>query len=298
MLTEEKTINKENVRKFWDENPCGKKFLNFHGGTKEFFDSLEKHRYQLESHIQHLIPFSSYQNKKVLEIGCGLGTDGIQFAREGALYHAIDLTPTSIELTKKRFVLENKEGDIQQGDAENIHYPDNTFDLVYSHGVIHHTPNIEQAVSEIHRVLKPGGQAIIMVYHKASFNYFINIMLLRRIGIWLLLLPGGVTFVHKITGESQDILSLHKRDLKKGGFRYLSSEIFLSRNTDGAGNPLSRVYTAQGLMNLFSDFQNKKTYVRYFNKHRIPLIRYILPHWLENWISRRFGWHIYLFANK
>src|SRR4030095_3402430 len=121
------------------EHPCGTKFSDAEMGTSEFFDRVEARRYGKEWHIPIAADFKSASGLKVLEVGCGLGTDGAQFARAGADYTGIDLTEASIELARKRFELSGLKGDFRVADAEKLEFDDRTFDLVYSHGVLHHT---------------------------------------------------------------------------------------------------------------------------------------------------------------
>src|SRR5262249_18356558 len=166
---------KERVRAFWQEHPCGTKFSDAEMGSREFFDRIEAHRYGKEWHIPAAADFAGARGLKVLEIGCGLGTDGAQFAAAGADYTGIDLTQASIELARKRFELSGLKGEFRVADAEQLDFADETFDLVYSHGVLHHTPDIEAAVREIHRVLKPAGRARVMLYHRGSYNYRVGI---------------------------------------------------------------------------------------------------------------------------
>src|SRR6266699_3450587 len=137
-------------------------------------------------HIPIAADFRSARGLKVLEIGCGLGTDGAQFAEAGADYTGVDLTEAAVELARRRFELFSLPGKFQTADAENLAFADDSFDLVYSHGVLHHTPETEKAIQEIHRVLRPGGRAVVMLYHRGSYNYRINISLLRRAGAKLL----------------------------------------------------------------------------------------------------------------
>src|SRR5688572_16530242 len=134
---------KERVRAFWQANPCGTKFANAPPGTRRFYELVEDHRYQKEWHIPQAADFAGSQGLKVLEIGCGLGTDGAQFAKAGAEYTGVDLTDAAIELAQKRFELFNLPGKFQTADAEDLDFADDSFDLVYSHGVLHHTPDTE-----------------------------------------------------------------------------------------------------------------------------------------------------------
>src|SRR4030095_4555668 len=157
---------KERVRLFWQEHPCGTKFADAPPGSRRFYELVEQHRYSKEWHIPVAADFASTKGLRVLEIGCGLGTDGAQFAQAGADYTGIDLTDAAIELARKRFELFNLSGTFQTDDAERLSFPNESFDLVYSHGVLHHTPDIKAAIAEIHRVLRSGGRAEVMLYHR------------------------------------------------------------------------------------------------------------------------------------
>ena len=115
--------------------------------------------------------FKEHKGEKVLEIGCGVGMDSLEYAKNGALVYGIDLTDSAIKLTKERFKLNNLKGDFKTMDAENLKFEDNTFDFVYSCGVLHHTPNTEKAIKEIKRVLKPDRNAVIGLYAKGWMYY-------------------------------------------------------------------------------------------------------------------------------
>src|SRR5688572_16141442 len=244
---------KERVRAFWQEHPCGTKFADAEPGSRRFYELVEEHRYTKEWHIPDAAGFGKTKDLAVLEIGCGLGTDGAQFAKAGAHYTGIDLTGAAVDLARRRFELFDLRGSFRVADAERLDFPDNTFDVVYSHGVLHHTPDTAAAVREIHRVLRPGGRAVVMLYHRDSYNYRVNISMLRRAGVHLLQWNAGVKLVHLLTGEPEDALREHARRFHAQP-KYLSSEEFLSRNTDGAGNPLARVYSRTEARELFKDF--------------------------------------------
>ncbi|HEV8367777.1 MAG TPA: class I SAM-dependent methyltransferase [Pyrinomonadaceae bacterium] len=288
---------KERVRAFWQENPCGTKFADAPPGSRRFYELVEEHRYQKEWHIPAAAGFAKTKDLQVLEIGCGLGTDGAQFAKAGADYTGIDLTEAAVELAQKRFELFQLPGTFRAADAEQLDFPDNSFDLVYSHGVLHHTPDTAGAVKEVRRVLKPGGLAEVMLYHRDSYNYRINISLLRRVGVHLLRWNGGVKFVKLLTGEAEDSLREHSRRLKKER-SYLSSEEFLSQNTDGAGNPLARVYSREEARELFKDFSKVELRTYFLNKKWLPIVGPLLPRSLESRLASRWGWHLWIYATK
>src|SRR5205085_904898 len=121
-----------------------------------------------------------WRDRDVLEAGCGIGTDGKQFARAGAVYTSIDFSPTALELARQRFAREGLSGEFVAGSLTELPFGDASFDLVYSVGVIHHIPDTERAVAEFRRVLRPGGRVLVMVYHRSSFNYHVSIMVLPR----------------------------------------------------------------------------------------------------------------------
>lgn len=296
-MSEENSKLKERVREFWQEHPCGTKFADAEPGSRRFYELVEEHRYTKEWHIPAAADFANSTNLRVLEVGCGLGTDGAQFAKAGANYTGVDLTDAAINLAKRRFELFELPGTFCVADAEHLDFPDNSFDVVYSHGVLHHTPDTAGAVREIHRVLRPGGKAVVMLYHRNSYNYRINISLLRRSGVHLLRWNAGVKIVRLLTGEAEDSLREHARQLKAQA-RYLSSEEFLSRNTDGAGNPLARVYSRSEARELFQGFSHVELRTYFLNKRWIPLLGPVIPRSLEAQMAARWGWHLWVYATK
>jgi ubiquinone/menaquinone biosynthesis C-methylase UbiE len=286
---------KQRVRAFWQEHPCGTKFSEAEMGTREFFDRVEQHRYEKEWHIPEAGGFAATGGLKVLEIGCGLGTDGAQFAKAGAEYTGIDLTDASVELARKRFELSGLPGEFRVADAEQLDFPDASFDLVYSHGVLHHTPDIGAAVQEIHRVLKPAGRAIVMLYHRGSYNYRIGIRVLRRAGAGLLKSESGIRLIHTLTAEPIESLQAHAKLYRNGNS---SADDFLSQSTDGAGNPLARVYSRSEARQLFKDFRQVELRAYFLNKRFIPLIGNLLPRTVESALAARWGWHLWIYATK
>jgi SAM-dependent methyltransferase len=289
---------KERVRAFWQAHPCGTKFSDAEFGTREFFERVEAHRYAKEWHIPQAANFAGARGLKVLEIGCGMGTDGAQFAKAGADYTGVDLTDAAIDLARKRFELSGLKGEFRVADAENLDFADESFDLVYSHGVLHHTPDIQAAINEIHRVLKPGGRAIVMLYHRGSYNYRIGIRVLRRAGAGLLQRETGIKIVHGLTGEPVDSLREHAAIAKTSSNGHFSSDEFLSQSTDGAGNPLARVYSRREARELFKAFREVELRAYFLNKRFIPLIGNLLPPSIESALASRWGWHLWIYATK
>ena len=129
-MSEQNSRLKERVRAFWQEHPCGTKFADAPPGSRKFFELVEEHRYSKEWHIPAAAGFGQSTNLHVLEVGCGLGTDGAQFAKAGADYTGIDLTEAAIELAKKRFELFDLPGTFRVADAEGLDFSDDSFDVV------------------------------------------------------------------------------------------------------------------------------------------------------------------------
>ena len=286
---------KERIRVFWEAHPCGTKFSDAEIGTPEFFERVEAHRYEKEWHIPAAADFTNTRGLHVLEIGCGMGTDGAQFAKAGANYTGIDLTDAAIELARKRFQVSGLKGEFRVADAERLDFPGASFDLVYSHGVLHHTPDIEAAVCEIHRVLKPGGRAIVMLYHRGSYNYRVGIRVLRRAGAGLLTSEAGIKLINLLTREPIDSLREHAQLARNGNS---SADDFLSQSTDGAGNPLARVYSRREARELFKDFSSVELRTYFLNKRFIPIIGSLLPRAVESALASRWGWHLWIYAKK
>lgn len=169
MNKHENTDLKDQVRDFWDNETCGTFLTDKEKFTKEYFEEIEQIRYDMQPEIHEFAEFHKSKNKKILEIGVGAGTDFLQWVRSGAIAYGLDLTEQAIEHVKHRLSLYNlKAEQFKTGDAENLPFEDNFFELVYSWGVIHHTPDTPKAFHEIVRVLQPGGKAKIMIYHRKS----------------------------------------------------------------------------------------------------------------------------------
>lgn len=159
---------KDDVKDFWEAASCGEE-LYLADVSKEGFEKQLEHRYTLEPYIIDFAEFDTARGQKVLEIGVGLGADHQRFAEAGAELYGIDLTQRAIEFVKKRLELYGLQSNIKTGDAEALDFDDDTFDLVYSWGVIHHSPDTDKAAEEILRVLRPGGRFKVMIYHRFSF---------------------------------------------------------------------------------------------------------------------------------
>lgn len=285
---------------FWSTYQPGFRFAHHPPGTREFFDEVTAQRYALEPHIPIVARFERWSGCDVLEAGCGIGTDGARFASAGARYTGLDVTPGALALARRRFELDDLPGRFVNGSVTQLPFPDEAFDLVFSHGVIHHVDDTEAAAREFHRVLKPGGTVLVMVYNRHSLNYRLTIMLVRRLLVGLLLIPKASTVVSNITGEPEDVLEGHRQLLRTHGLRYIfDRELFLSNNTDGPGNPLSKVYSRSQLLQLFPPgLADVRTDVRYLNVRLYPAGDRIARTRAGERLSRRVGWHLYLEGKK
>jgi ubiquinone/menaquinone biosynthesis C-methylase UbiE len=163
------TPDKSEVRKFWNDASCGENLYLRGESLIDQFNEQRTQRYKIEPEILNFTHFEQYRGKKVLEIGVGLGADHQMWAEQGCDLYGIDLTERAINWTQKRFQTFGLVSNLQVGDAENLPFQDLEFDVVYSWGVLLYCPDMYRAISEVHRVLKPGGEAIVMLYHQWSF---------------------------------------------------------------------------------------------------------------------------------
>lgn len=160
---------KADVKEFWNNQTCGTWITEKEKFSIDYFEEIEQDRYSIQPEIFSFAEFTRWHGKKVLEVGVGAGTDFLQWARAGAKITGVDLTEQACEHVRRRLELYGfTADDILVADSENLPFDDNSFDLVWSWGVIHHTPNTEKAMREIVRILKPGGRAKIMIYHRHS----------------------------------------------------------------------------------------------------------------------------------
>jgi ubiquinone/menaquinone biosynthesis C-methylase UbiE len=160
---------KERVRTYWEREACGEIHADAPQGSTEFFEQVELRRVELEPHIARFADFEGARGKQVLEIGVGLGTDFLGFARAGAFATGVDLTDRAVELVRRRLELEGLQAEVRQADAEQLPFEDESFDRVYSWGVLHHTPDTGRAIREAIRVLRPGGELCVMLYARHSW---------------------------------------------------------------------------------------------------------------------------------
>ena len=169
-------IDLKQVQDYWETRSPGLKHSGQPAGSRAFFDDVERERYGDPFKYQYLpraAEFDRHAGEKVLEVGVGLGTDVLQFARAGSAAYGIDLAARPVELTARRFQLERLEGRFGRASFTHIPFLDDSFDLVYCFGVLHHSEGTQQGIDEIIRVLRPGGRLIAMLYHK-GFKYYVR----------------------------------------------------------------------------------------------------------------------------
>ncbi len=271
------------IQDFWQNNPCGAELVGdlpekSQQNYEDFFARYDAFRYQKEAHILKNLDSIDFAGKKVLEIGLGQGADAEQIIKRGGIYSGVDLTAESVERVKMRFNLRNLPfAEVKQGSALELPFADNEFDIVFSHGVLHHIPEIKMAQIEIARVLKSDGNLIVMLYAKRSLNYLFSICCLRRIGllvIYFLNLKVGGIYRHHLAQARE-----------KGIWNYLKMDNFINVNTDGAFNPYSKVYDVNEIKKDFTGFEIIESHQEFM--HAPPLKVGWLP--LAKWL----GWHLW-----
>ena len=258
---------KDEVQKQWDNDPCGSHYVGKVSSRLEFFREAERFRHQeYAPWMREVMEFDDHPGESVLEIGAGMGTDLAQFAIAGSIVTDLDLSSGHLRHAQENFQLRGLSGTFRHGDGEFLPFPENSFDVVYSNGVIHHTPNTQQMVSEIHRVLKPGGKAIIMVYRENSIQYW------RDIVYWRGIVQGQLNqwSVGEIMSRSVEI-------------------------SETGARPLVKVYSAAKLKAMFSSFRDVSIYRRQLMKHEPPHSLKWLP---VSLLQRFIGWNLIVKATN
>ena len=268
MVAEEK----QKAREQWTHDPAGAVYGREHEfGSRDFFDEVERHRYaEYAPWMPEVMGFDQFAGKRLLEVGCGMGTDLLQFARGGANVTGVDLTPRSVETSRHHLELYGQKGDFALTDAERLPFADESFDVVYSNGVLHHTPDTAEAVREVHRVLRPRGLARVMLYYRHSWNYWFEIVLHR-----------GLFRGQLLRGQTPgDIMS-----------RYVEVN-------EGEGRPLVKVYSRLQARELFSMFSEVKTDVRQLTKGDFYFLDRLFPQRIVETLGRKIGWNVIISARK
>ncbi len=288
-------LTQERVRAYWNNKPCDSDLSDRERLSREYFLDIERQRYELQPHILDIISKIDWRGKRVLEIGSGVGTDARKIIRMGGDYTGINVDRVSTEATSQALRVFSLAGVALQCDATSLDFPDNTFDVVYSFGVLHHIPEVEKAVAEIRRVLKPGGELLVMLYNRASINYVVEIMFMRKLGLYILSVPGAISLLRWM-GFQREKLERHKQLRRQR--RRMTGEEWLSRNTDGPDNPYSRVYSAAEAAGLLGAFRIKNNEVDFFDHRHWGALGRLLPRNLRRALGQHWGWHRIVYAKK
>ena len=283
-------MDEQAVKEFWQGHPCGDAQVGglrdrFHGDYDRFFTNYDQFRYRNERHLLACIAALNVAGKKLLEIGLGEGAESERLIRQGARWSGVDLTAEAVERVRTRLTLrELPYEELRQGSVLDLPFADDSFDMVFSHGVLHHVPEIKQAQSEIHRVLRPGGELVIMMYARWSLNYLVSIGVIRRAALLATypLARAGILSVDSTRGMLAGHLA-NARD--KGLARYLRMDEFVHRNTDGPANPYALVYDRRRIERDFPSFRVTRTYRRFMHAPPLPVHR--LPG------ETLMGWHLW-----
>jgi ubiquinone/menaquinone biosynthesis C-methylase UbiE len=236
-------IPKAAVREYWQAQPCGTTLSTAPLASPDFFSEVERKRYAAEPFIHDFALFSSWREKKVLEVGTGIGSDFLNFVRAGAFAYGIDLTPAAIALLRRRLAHERLSSPTLVADAEALPFADRSFDLVYSWGVLHHTRNTQDAIGEVHRVLRSGGEARVMLYSRRSWV---------ALGLWIryALARGRPqrTFSDVFSDhlESPGTQAFTRREIRGlfSTFAHVSTQTFVTPYDRRVAGPLARLLPA------------------------------------------------------
>ena len=243
--------------------------------TQAFFDEADRNFFEwnrplhADRPFDRLFPYDRFRGKRVLEIGCGMGAMASLWAKNGALVTAVDLAPFSAKMTRSRFELAGLEGDIREADGRTLPFDTGSFDYVYSWGVLHHSPDLGRSLREMLRVLKPGGEFGLMLYHRRSFLYW-----------WRILYREG--FVH----DERNFL-----DPVELSSRYTDA-------SEAEGNPHTWPVTRNEVRTIMAPFSSTLEF-RVLGTEIGDTFGFMLPGldrlpgWLVKPWARRFGWSLW-----
>jgi ubiquinone/menaquinone biosynthesis C-methylase UbiE len=253
----------------WSNHPCGA-LAGYDEHSLAYFEAVERDRY--ESHapwMRDFVNFASYGGQRVLEVGVGQGTDLVQFAKGGAEVSGIDITHRHLELAERNFAVRGLSANLQYATAADIPFEDDSFDVVYSFGVLHCTDNTVRSISECHRVLRPGGELILAMYHTYSF-------------------------VHAYT--------IFVNGMLRGGLRRLGYKGLMSRIESGADGvkfmPLVKTYSRSQLRNILEDFSKVRFDIRHLTPDDFGALRRFIPESLAERAGKHVGWYVIARAIK
>jgi len=265
----------DEVRQYWDRRPCNIRHSPQPVGTRPYFDEVEARKYFVEPHVPRFADFERWRGKKVLEIGCGIGTDTVNFARHGAEVTAVELSAKSLEIARQRVAVYGLEDRVRffSGSAEELtsFVPRQTYDLVYSFGVIHHTPHPERVLDQVRQYVGAGSTLKMMVYHRWSWKV-----------LWILWYGKG---------------------------QFWRTAELVARNSEAqSGCPVAYTYSRREARLLVESrgFRVTDLFVDHIFPYRIAdyvQYRYAkawpwnwMPQPAFRWLERRFGWHLCLTA--
>lgn len=267
------------VKNYWDKRPCNIKHSSARIGTKKYFNEVEKRKYFVEPHILGFAEFNKWKGENILEIGCGIGTDTINFARDGTNVTAIDISSESLAIASERaYIFKLNNIRFYEGNAEELQKilpkEPRTYDLIYSFGVIHHTPHPERVIQQISYYSHPGTILKIMIYYRYSWKV-----------LWILLTYSYGAFWN----------------LKKLIAKYSEAQ---------TGCPITYTFTKREIKKLLNKygFEIKGMGVDHIFSYKIPdykqykykkvwCFRY-LPKFIFRWLEKKFGWHLCITAEK
>ena len=235
-------------------------------GSEEFFRQTEATRYALYPYLPDLVGFDRWAGRRVLELGTGMGVDHVRFARAGARLAGVDLTPLHLEVTAARLRTEGLASDLVRADAERLPFSEASFDHVYSCGVLFLVPEIQRAVDEIHRILRPGGEVLVMLYHKSSLCYYLRTLAFAGL-VW-------------------------------GDLLYLTRQRLVDWSADGLNYPIIRLHSGSQARWLFRRFRDVELAVRTLTAADFPVIGHRLPQDFLEFVGRRLGFFLFVRARK
>jgi ubiquinone/menaquinone biosynthesis C-methylase UbiE len=159
----------DEVRRYWEQHIHDLEITTHAVGSRGFFEDLDQYHFEKLHHLLRLVDFNGYRGRTVLEVGCGAAVDLARFAKGGAICTGVDIASSAIDLAKANFQQQGLTADLRVANGEALPFADNTFDLVYAHGVVQYTADPKRLADEVRRVLKPGGEAIFQVYNRISW---------------------------------------------------------------------------------------------------------------------------------
>ena len=270
------------VRSWWDENPYEYDSETADPATADWIYFRNIDRRFLKRHspwaqigfpmLGGLVPYAELSGKQVLDVGCGTGWAAEQFAGTGARVTAFDLAPRHARLTRRRLELANQHGLALEGDALQMPFADGSFEFALAWGTIMHWPDPQKGVGELHRVLKPGGRAGAMLYHRNSVHWKWQLMFLHGVLLGWFLRMSPAEVARRLTNAPEV-----------------------------GGSPVARAYNRSEIQDMFEEFSEVR--IRVFDlaetmgflpSKRLPIFRYLIPGRLKDWLTRRVGWYLWV----